>query len=391
MNAQLATHLSSIVDYVDDRAKFMSNEDRKNLTVKDFMEKYHFTSSSAFKQYADDLLQNKIDAMLGKDTTNEADAATMDWQIGNMRTMPSEHVINEDVDSVLHRSDIQELYKVDSAELVSGLHGGDVAESLRKQPEQEIKMHHQNADSNIKETDNIRDYLNKQVYRKARDACRMPEGMEATRNFYENKLIRELINVDMDNLQVEQIVNEYTDMRLKKAMINKDFAKAMESENANMFLKMLREEVVHELGLNRDIELSRVSAQEMMDPLNYSGKVDPTNIYSTIEINNEFAIGYDNFEARGAAQTPQENYEAAHETVFEKMLAEYFLSKRGEYKETNKLIDDLAKVFESPKMTTLKGSSMDHLTQARGEIDIDQCSKPKIFGEDVRSFLNLDV
>ena len=66
-------------------------------------------------------------------------------------------------------------------------------------------------------------------------------------------------------------------------------------------------------------------------------------------------MGYDKLMERASAGTADENFDLAHETVFDKLLADYFLSKRGEYKESNTLLKDLATVFADPIQTDLKG------------------------------------
>lgn len=45
------------------------------------------------------------------------------------------------------------------------------------------------------------------------------------------------------------------------------------------------------------------------------------------DVNNTDAIGYNNLEARFA--DIENNRELAHESVFDKLLADYFLQKRG--------------------------------------------------------------
>ena len=69
--------------------------------------------------------------------------------------------------------------------------------------------------------------------------------------------------------------------------------------------------------------------------------------YNTLGFNNEHAIGYDNIDKRVSADNATDNFEAAHESVFEKLLADYFLAKRGEYKESNKLMGDLCEIFDN--------------------------------------------
>ena len=45
--------------------------------------------------------------MLGK--VPEDSSERINWQVDNLRTMPSEHIINESVDSVLHRDDLRQI------------------------------------------------------------------------------------------------------------------------------------------------------------------------------------------------------------------------------------------------------------------------------------------
>lgn len=49
---------------------------------------------------------------------------------------------------------------------------------------------------------------------------------------------------------------------------------------------------------------------------------------------------------RAKSSTAEENLKSAHENVFDKLLADYFLDKRGEYKESNKLLKQLSEIFE---------------------------------------------
>lgn len=119
---------------------------------------------------------------------------------------------------------------------------------------------------------------------------------------------------------------------------------------------------------------------------------DPENVYNLHGVNNEHAIGYENIFERSAANNPVENYQAAHESVFDKLLADYFLSKRGEYKEANNLAGELAKVFESKHMSDYKASnSMDHLLHTKYEQDAGKHAEPRISNENFRDMINLDV
>jgi len=68
--------------------------------------------------------------------------------------------------------------------------------------------------------------------------------------------------------------------------------------------------------------------------------------YNMQTVNNADMLGFDNLQERAAAPTPADAIQAAHENPLDRLMAEYFLAKRGENIETNQMLKDLAKVFE---------------------------------------------
>ena len=99
-------------------------------------------------------------------------------------------------------------------------------------------------------------------------------------------------------------------------------------------------------------------------------------------LNNTEALGYDNLLER-AGEGPKGNYEKAHESVFDKMMAEYFLQQRGNYKESNKMMDDLKQVFEKPEL----GQSLDEIMHAQNR---HKDSRPHFRAENFRALMELD-
>lgn len=69
--------------------------------------------------------------------------------------------------------------------------------------------------------------------------------------------------------------------------------------------------------------------------------------YNMTEVNNTEAIGYNNLEERFA--NIEKNRDLAHDSVFDKLLADYFLQKRGQYVKSKELIEDLNKYFVKSK------------------------------------------
>jgi hypothetical protein len=72
---------------------------------------------------------------------------------------------------------------------------------------------------------------------------------------------------------------------------------------------------------------------------------DAESKYNLGHLNNDQAIGFRNLEER--AKNVENNKSIAHESVFDEMLADYFLQKRSDYQKGNKLMTDLEKSFDS--------------------------------------------
>lgn len=169
--------------------------------------------------------------------------------------------------------------------------------------------------------------------------------MVSIKNMYENKLLAEYTSPDYDVKKVEALIEEYTYARMKECQLNTDFARGMKSPNAHIYSKVLRERVMDELKMDEEASLDEfdwTTTREATEQL--TQLFDPEAKYNLDHLNNEMAIGYNNLEAR--ATEIENNTNLAHETVFDKMLAEFYMKNRGEYKQGNKLKADLEKYFE---------------------------------------------
>ena len=62
---------------------------------------------------------------------------------------------------------------------------------------------------------------------------------------------------------------------------------------------------------------------------------DVESRYNMQKTNNTEAIGYDNLEKRDGT------FEGSHAEIFDKLLADYYLSQRGDYAESNKVMEQL--------------------------------------------------
>jgi len=141
-------------------------------------------------------------------------------------------------------------------------------------------------------------------------------------------------------------VQAYTQARLKDCLLKTDFAKVMRSPNAHIYLKILRENIMDELKLTQSATTGEFDWHKTPESrVAFNMVHHPESKYNLHHLNNEDAIGYRNLEERAADIANNKNL--AHETVFDKMLADYFLQKRGDYKKGNQLLTDLERIFSS--------------------------------------------
>lgn len=118
-------------------------------------------------------------------------------------------------------------------------------------------------------------------------------------------------------------------------------------------------------------------------------RYDVDSMYNMQDINNTQAIGYDNLANRSKENGSQ--FEAAHENVFDKLLADYYLSQRGEYAESNKLMSKLTSVFEEKilsKRDMFKGADLSTYKQHE---DLTKDDTPYIKAEAAKKIYDLDV
>lgn len=154
----------------------------------------------------------------------------------------------------------------------------------------------------------------------------MPLEMEVTKNLYEHKILLAMMEDDFKEADVHRTFEEYTNIRLQHCLLNKTFAEGIRSDNGHIFMKVLREQIIGELNLNQDARGQDITYQNVMDEFKHTQFYNMENAYNMNDLNNENAIGFDNLLERARAQSAEENYTTAHETVFDKLLGEYFLN-----------------------------------------------------------------
>lgn len=150
----------------------------------------------------------------------------------------------------------------------------------------------------------------------------------------------------MDTKQIEEPIEMYMRLRLKECMLKQGFQQKIKGQNGHIYLKALREKVLEELKLDKEAhihDLSLINHDE-------NWKFDVESPQNLLNLNNTDAIGYENLLKRAEGTDAQSNRDAAHETIFDKMQAEYFLNKRGEFKKSNELYQDLMKIFDDKEL-----------------------------------------
>ena len=175
----------------------------------------------------------------------------------------------------------------------------------------------------------------------------------------------------------------------------------MRSPNAHIYLKVLRENILDELKLAESAKRSEFEWTKTQEAsLNHT--YDAESKYNLHHLNNEEAIGYRNLEER--AGDIANNKDLAHETVFDKMLADYFLQKRGDYKKGNQLLTKLEAIFgddTNPSAVKLSGTKLDGKAGARpadrtlGELYLhqtrDKHDRPELLPYNFPALMELDI
>lgn len=112
---------------------------------------------------------------------------------------------------------------------------------------------------------------------------------------------------------------------------------------------MLRERVSDELKVTQNSDPSELSYESMNWEKHQRLWLDVESKYNLSHLNNTNALGYDNLVERAAAQSQTENANIAQPSVLDKLMADYFLTKKTEYQQANNLIRDLAQMFDQEK------------------------------------------
>ena len=111
-------------------------------------------------------------------------------------------------------------------------------------------------------------------------------------------------------------------------------------------------------------------------------------MYNLSHLNLVHAMGYDRLLERANAPSLKEQADIAQPTVVDKLLADYFLGKKSEVQEANKLIYDLAEMFNDD----VKGkNSFDTVLKKQRMQNMDKQESRMLHFEAFKDMMDLDV
>jgi len=253
----------------------------------------------------------------------------------------------------------------------------------------------------ISNTHTIRDHAQLLNVREAKKLTELPVDMDQYKNFYENQLLAAMMQ-PMSNSEAQTaqqaVIDEYTSLRLKTCMLNSTFAdKIHNSEDGHLYLKMLRERVLDELKLTQEASLDDMMFSEMKEKSKEYIRYDAEAAYNMQDVNNTQGLGYDNLESRSGATNDHSTFENSHDSVFDKLLSDYYLGQRGEYAESNKLMGQLTDVFEQKLheqkevRESIGNDRVANLELFKLKQDVDKDESAVILPRQAKSIFELDV
>lgn len=162
----------------------------------------------------------------------------------------------------------------------------------------------------------------------------------------------------------------------------------MHSKYGFLYMKMLRERVIDELKITKDAEILELSHMEFKELGNDRLKYNVEAMYNLSHLNSTHAMGYDRLLERANAPSKREEAEIAQPTVADKLLADYFLGKKSEISEANKLIYDLAEMFEKDVKGT---SSFDKVLRKNNMQNAEKLGSRNFHFEAFKDLMDMDV
>ena len=165
--------------------------------------------------------------------------------------------------------------------------------------------------------------------------------MTYVKNKFENDILNEYTSPEFDQSKIESLIQKYTELRINECLLVPGFNDKLRSNNGHLYMKLLKESILNELNLDTPPALSDFKFAKKIErqKIDQEPRISVEGRYNFADLNNLNAIGYNNLEER--AKDPSNNRDLAHDNIYDKLLAEFFLNKRGQVVASNELIQQL--------------------------------------------------
>ena len=160
-----------LIDHCQTQMQFVSDSQRQQISMSQYLTQYDLSSSGSLVSQSTGMLKRKIASALGEDS---ASGSIVDWEVNGVRTSPLDHTQDSDPSARL----------------------SNIAQGIEKaQPDDEI-VEMIDLETGISDKRSVRDHVQLQVSREAKQLTRLTEDMDQYKNFYENELLKALMIPD---------------------------------------------------------------------------------------------------------------------------------------------------------------------------------------------------
>ena len=188
---QLLSQIKSVIEHVDDQLQYVSHDRRQEITLGEFMTRHHYLNGTSLREYSNELLKGQIEKALGRAESTEDSAAAVDWNLSGVLTHPASHA-----EDLLVKSSQDKVEVIDE-------------------------------ETGLTKTKTAGELLQQAVYRDARRLTEMNQEMISLKNMYENSLMIEYTRDDLNQKKVQNLIQGYTEARMKDCQLNPDFAQGL--------------------------------------------------------------------------------------------------------------------------------------------------------------------
>ena len=210
--------------------------------------------------------------------------------------------------------------------------------------------------------------FDEKVKKDIRNAVVMSDDLEFSRARIENSLLRIFTVEDKQSKEkASKVISEWVDLRIIDLKSKPGFKLLYDSEFKNNMIGQFKQEIIEELGLlNLSNNIMKYEDFNHYDEREHGFKLEVANSImrkdnpydDTVNSNIlkddkelhpivENSIGYENLMER--LQAPENAYNLAHPSLPEKMLAEYYLTKRKDYRASKEMLEALDTEFNTSK------------------------------------------